>query len=595
MRFVEEIKSRITDHSKYLLIIILCVASNNSYSKPLVKMQTTAGDIPLELYDGNAPITVKNFLYYVSSGAYNNTFIHRSDPGFVVQGGGYYWAGSEWGDVMTAPNYVYPSVLSLGAILNEPGLSNVRGTIAMARKGGIENSATTQWFFNMGDNSSFLDYTDGGFTVFGKVRENGMTVVDNINGFPRYNLNAPPLSDCSYYSTSKGPYCEVPVVNYTNPDIPIMQDNLVLLTSVFEDANSDNIPDQDQMNVTSIWNSNQRYLSFFTFKSGDVLLVDEIDPAVIDVIGAPDKDYKIVEIFQGIQQIRVESVNSGDGSVEIIAILPELSRPGGYYVYGKTPDNLEDHWYEFNYDKNTGTGVEFLDNVLIIHLVDGQRGDSDLSINGTISMGLGAPVNLIDPPNVDSIPNIFGNMITYISPEGTIIEVTEQNPANIGPTVNDQSFPGDQYILFSQGVQWVVVKNISSPEGKVVVELIFPEGVKLDSYYLYGRTADNMEYHWYEFSFDGTTGAIITGNIVKLHLVDGGRGDSDLTVNGNIDIAGGAVQMAPLDNEGIVDASSSSGCALSLRKSNESLAGSWILVVFYLLFLKLHGRHVLKD
>ena len=105
------------------------------------------------------PLTVANFLNYTNSGLYNGTIIHRvvDDPApnqfAIMQGGGFGPTGA-------------PIATPFGTVQNEPGLSNLRGTIAMAKLANDPNSATSQWFINDSDNT-FLDSNDGGFTVFG--------------------------------------------------------------------------------------------------------------------------------------------------------------------------------------------------------------------------------------------------------------------------------------------------------------------------------------------------------------------------------------------------------------------------------------------
>ncbi len=139
-------------------------------SNPKVKMQTTLGDIALELDAQAAPISVKNFLEYVNDGYYDGTIFHRVIKGFMIQGGG-----------LTAKMHPKPAN---DPIINEAsnGLKNKRGTIAMARTADPD-SATSQFFINHADND-FLDYTGPtpdriGYAVFGKVTE-GMDVVDKI-------------------------------------------------------------------------------------------------------------------------------------------------------------------------------------------------------------------------------------------------------------------------------------------------------------------------------------------------------------------------------------------------------------------------------
>ena len=133
--------------------------------------------IDLALFDTAAPATVANFLAYISSGRYAANFFHRSIPGFVIQNGGYFFEND------TTFNYVP----TFAAVVNEPGASNLRGTIAMAKLGGDPNSATSQWFINLADNSANLDAQNGGFTVFGRVLGEGMAVADAIAAIPTYN------------------------------------------------------------------------------------------------------------------------------------------------------------------------------------------------------------------------------------------------------------------------------------------------------------------------------------------------------------------------------------------------------------------------
>ena len=116
-----------------------------------------------------APLTVQNFLNYVNDGDYVNTIIHRSVPGFIVQGGGFTVDGLA--NVLDNPASAIGVIPADPPVVNEFSAerSNLRGTIAMAKLGGNPDSATNQWFFNLADNSDNLDNQNGGFTVFGEV------------------------------------------------------------------------------------------------------------------------------------------------------------------------------------------------------------------------------------------------------------------------------------------------------------------------------------------------------------------------------------------------------------------------------------------
>lgn len=138
---------------------------------PRVEIDTTEGKIVVELDAKKAPKTVENFLKYVDDGFYSNLIFHRVISGFMIQGGGHDATLREKSEGVRAP------------IPNESsnGLSNKRGTIAMARQNN-PNSATCQFYINHADNAP-LDTYGGGYTVFGKVVE-GMDVVDAIAKTP---------------------------------------------------------------------------------------------------------------------------------------------------------------------------------------------------------------------------------------------------------------------------------------------------------------------------------------------------------------------------------------------------------------------------
>ncbi|SEK31080.1 Peptidyl-prolyl cis-trans isomerase (rotamase)-cyclophilin family [Colwellia chukchiensis] len=147
-----------------------------SASATIVEFTTSHGNFKVNLHDETTPITVANFLSYVNEGSYNNTLVHRVEPGFVMQAGGFQFTGS-------LPLTAIPTA---SAIKNEPVYSNVRATIAMAKFSGNEHSATSQWFINLADNSggsAQLDLQNGGFTVFGEVIE-GMENIDAIADLP---------------------------------------------------------------------------------------------------------------------------------------------------------------------------------------------------------------------------------------------------------------------------------------------------------------------------------------------------------------------------------------------------------------------------
>ena len=138
-----------------------------------VRLSTSMGDIVLQLDADKAPKTVANFVQYVQAGHYAGTVFHRVIDGFMVQGGG-----------MSADMQEKPTRAPI-SLESRSGLSNLRGTVAMARTM-IPDSATAQFFINLGDNLRLdaVNSADGnGYAVFGKVIE-GMDVVDRIKAVP---------------------------------------------------------------------------------------------------------------------------------------------------------------------------------------------------------------------------------------------------------------------------------------------------------------------------------------------------------------------------------------------------------------------------
>jgi peptidyl-prolyl cis-trans isomerase A (cyclophilin A) len=167
---------------KPFFFTILCwslLLGESLFANSVVRFSSNVGEIDIELFDTETPLTVANFLSYVNAGRYNQSFIHRSVPGFVIQGGGFGLNGTT----------VLP-ITTNAAVQNEPGISNLRGTVAMAKLGDDPNSATSQWFINLEDNAENLDAQNGGFTVFGRVVGNGMAVADRIAAFSTYNATA---------------------------------------------------------------------------------------------------------------------------------------------------------------------------------------------------------------------------------------------------------------------------------------------------------------------------------------------------------------------------------------------------------------------
>jgi peptidyl-prolyl cis-trans isomerase A (cyclophilin A) len=191
-----------------------------SHAKPVACFNTNSGDYCMELLDRQAPKTVANFIGYINSGAYTNGIFHRSVPEFVIQGGGYKIVSDGSGTSLNA-------VATFAPVVNEYSVSNTRGTVAMAKVANNPDSATSQWFVNLGDNAANLNNQNGGFTVFAKILYNGMDTFDAIAALPVRDFSS---SFGSNFSTT-------PTVDYTGQQVTLSVISNVQLsdvTAVFE-------------------------------------------------------------------------------------------------------------------------------------------------------------------------------------------------------------------------------------------------------------------------------------------------------------------------------------------------------------------------
>ena len=250
----------------------------------LLRMQTDLGGVDIELFDIATPLTVDNFLFYVNGGVdgngYDGTFIHRraklDDAGVsVLQMGG---------SIFNPANGSFTSNDGINhipvkeAVINEPGISNLRGTFAMA-KGANPDSATSEFFFNLIDNT-VLDTTNSGFTVFGEVLGNGMETIDAISDLERckdigFNLPLP----CT--SFPQVPLAGIKAVDGAIFTTPIEQQNLVNLMNIGIDTDGDGVidrvenaaPNNGDMNNDAVADSAQTNITSFQTISGDYIFI----------------------------------------------------------------------------------------------------------------------------------------------------------------------------------------------------------------------------------------------------------------------------------------------------------------------------------
>ncbi len=220
--------------STWAIATVLLLA-NITTAATIVRFDTVLGSFDIQLYDDVMPVTVNNFLSYADADRYDGTVVHRNSDtqgrDFVIQGGGFTLIDPDPpnpASTITFENVVDPSNPD-SPINDEPGggvagPSNLRGTIAMAKSG--PNTVTSQWFINQGDNS-FLDDPnrgDGGFSAFGTVLGDGMTVVDAIGDLPLPN---------DFGFTIGSPFNDLPLRDFTGSAInDVRVANTVTINSI---------------------------------------------------------------------------------------------------------------------------------------------------------------------------------------------------------------------------------------------------------------------------------------------------------------------------------------------------------------------------
>jgi cyclophilin family peptidyl-prolyl cis-trans isomerase len=244
-------------------------------SAPVVTLKTNQGNIVMEMLPANAPATVANFLNYVNDGDYTNSIVHRSVPGFVIQGGGF-----TTGSLTFSGIGQFSSVPTDAPITNNFGLSNTRGTVAMARSSDV-NSATSQWFVNLTDNL-FLDSDNEGFTVFARVLD--MASVDAIAAIPRLDLGGDVFNN-------------LPVVT-TGSQLVVVQavagDGIVQGT-VFDDIDDSGSQDGGELGLVGF--------TVYADQDGD----QQLDDNEIRTLTAADGSYQL-RLPNGLQTIRQELI-----------------------------------------------------------------------------------------------------------------------------------------------------------------------------------------------------------------------------------------------------------------------------------------------
>ncbi len=514
----------------FLLAILPYTVSAVEIARMSIQIGVNQYDLDLELYDSITPVTVTNFLKYADDGAgdfrYDNSFIHRSLPNFAIQGGGFTFDpllgfGSFDYDAI---NDIYPGGLQevpeYASIINEftgSGLSNVRGTIAMAQVNTDPDSATSQWFINHMDNT-YLDSDN--YTVFGHVLGDGMAVVDQIAAVPVIDLTA----IHPHFNT-------VPLDGYVNSD-PVEQDNLVRVNSVTVIQRPILKSDTDSIDFAFVMLGTTTQKTIILRNTGNADLV--MDGASLAALGAP---FSIVTETCSNNTLSPESENPSD----TCSVTIEFS-----------PDTVGD--YQDNLVITPSVNPLSISESLAVKGAGSLTGESDLDADGVVDTEeQNAPNN--GDANFDDLQDSAQDYVaSFVTKKGvyaTIVASTGGSwvkEVGVIPNPSPENMPKNANFIHG-----LFQYNIFSSLPGVTVGVFMPVDDTSTIYYKYGPTPDDLTPHWYNFSYDGTTGAKFLGKVeiesvdgtirnqrmFILRYVDGQRGDDDLTVNGEIINIGG--------------------------------------------------------
>jgi cyclophilin family peptidyl-prolyl cis-trans isomerase len=554
-----------------------------------IRMQTDLGGVDIRLRGDVAPVTVENFCRYMDSGDFDGTFFHRNIPGFVAQAGGFKFNpddGPFFGDG-TSP------IPENDPIVNEAGLpgalSNIAGTLAMAKKAGDPDSATSQWFFNVADNSGVppngLDFQNGGFTVFAQVLGDDI-VVEDINS-QDVCRDIPGLG-----TVVCGDNADTVQIGASRPGSGFEPDNLLVVNYAGIDSDTDGIvdgveaaaPDADvdmngtldvnQVNVASFDNITGEYVTLLSADGTVLQSTDVLSPAY--AIAHPAASFcffKDLDFTSGFVGTEITGATPG-GATTVDLALPVGVLPDTFYSYGPTPGDPEPHWYEFLYDGETGAQIS--GSTVQIHYVDGKRGDSDVDdTNGIIATITGPAFTRAEPREEDGILDFIedggpndgdanddgvkdseqAHVATYRDLNSASLTLESDSatlPLQVVDTNAQVGIPDDD-ILDTLDFTHGFVRFDVCADTAVTVDMTLPAGETADTFFLFGPTATSPEPAFHEFLYDGETGAEISDNTVTLHFVDGGRGDADMLINGVIVVSPGGPAKRQGDADGVAN------------------------------------------
>jgi len=528
--------------------------------------------IDVVLFDESTPLTVSNFLNYVNGGAYLDSFVHRSLSGFIIQGGGFTFdptlndGSFSYNVGLDQFNGGLQAISTAPPVINEFELSNARGTLSMAKLGADPDSATSQWFVNLDDNSEILDNQNSGFTVFGKVLGTGMTNIDQ--------LAAVPLADISSVHPE---FTNLPLNNYDSANTPLSQiskNHLLHISNI-----------SSTLQFTSVVNVGEA-ISGSTVMS-DVIIenigIGDISIGAINdaTISAP---YSISKIL--CENTTITSTNSCVIQVTFSPLSNDyfadsfvlnFTNPAHSFdilLTTPAPDispnhELLDFGFQPVYNPNDGLPEQI---VLLLK----NKGDRDLIISSVTLTGLNQseftfvdncttfspilpsaqcviPVNFLpDSPGIKNAtitivsndPDNLTLVIPVMGSSDTDVDGVDSSIENASPNSGDANFDGildslQSYAasLTSNGKYITIVVPVIAnlrevkpltidvqapldanesfelglyslvisdiaPGAPIELGYILPENLTVSRYMQYGVTPDNTEPHWYDFTFD---------------------------------------------------------------------------------------------
>ncbi len=397
MRFVPHSVVRIFAN---VALAFVCLAPQLT-SATVVRMEISFGDTPvgnidIELLDDQIPTPVRNFLNYAGrhayQGGYSNTIIHRNArlfplagaPIFAIQGGGHTYFPNPF----VLNSYFYQPISKGPPIRNEasPTLRpNIQGAISMALSSGQPDSATSEWFINVTDNPLLDDPTNNGgytYTVFGHVIA-GMDIVNTIaalpifdgaNKFPFYYRYNPPQYPGPPYFLELPTHTYDPALYVEGDPATYLQPSNLVFVSLIPNVRS----------TVTLLGALATFTTDVDVTFNSALILDPNSAAAL-LASFSTPSNSVVQFNDGVYTLDVAGAT---GSRVVTLYDGAATRPTRYYAYGPTPGNATPHWYDFTFDGTTG--AEILPDRIVLHFVDGQRGDDDLTANGSITH-TGAP------------------------------------------------------------------------------------------------------------------------------------------------------------------------------------------------------------